>query len=428
MSDSFNRSKRVSFTLLPALLWVVIVLVGCSGEPDFRINKVEILKQESIAGLEGEQHFDDQSIRDVSNILTAMFGTPDDPHFPALGDASPINSIENLQMAAGPVKSDREGEPRGLYREHCAHCHGISGDGSGPTASFLNPYPRDFRLGKFKFKSTPIGTAPTDEDLRKTLVNGIPGTAMPSFKTLSDQELDALIDYVKYLSIRGQVERLLIREIPTLDEDMPRQIDLSLRPQPPVNGDGDGASKELSEQEEENEEVFLEQVEFILEKLDASAGSWMLDADDQTQVPEPMAAFDPDHPDYTKLVDQGRILFFGDANCAQCHGETAVGDGQTTDYDDWTNDWLKGANVDPQDPQSYQRFVEAGAFPPRNLIPRNLRIGAYRGGERPQDIFLRVRNGIEGTTMPANIKLTDEEVWAVVAYVRQLPYEHQTRN
>ena len=398
----------------------ILLLAGCSDPPEFRINQVEVLKQESIAGLKPGEHFDQQHINDVAEILTALFGTPQDPHFPALGEDSPITSIDKLKMAAGPVHSGKDGEQGGLYREHCSHCHGISGDGAGPTSSFLNPYPRDFRLGKFKFKSTPIGKTPTNEDLKTVLVNGIPGTAMPSFMTLPDKELDALVDYVKYLSIRGQVERRLIKDIATLEEEFPRLIDISLKSPKTENS-------EVNEDPAEDDEIFLEQVDLILEKLDEETGRWLDGEDAVTEVPEPPAEFDPHDVGHRDFVALGRTLYHGKANCIQCHGDTSVGDGQTTDYDDWTNDWLKGANVDTNDPESYRRFVEAGAFPPRNLIPRNLRIASYRGGSKPNDIYLRVVNGIEGTPMPATTALTEEELWAVVAYVRQLPYEHKAK-
>src|SRR5579871_3796418 len=45
-------------------------------------------------------------------------------------------------------------EGRNLYMRHCLHCHGVSGDGDGPTAQYLNPRPRDYRQGVFKFTST----------------------------------------------------------------------------------------------------------------------------------------------------------------------------------------------------------------------------------------------------------------------------------
>ena len=75
-------------------------------------------------------------------------------------DVGKLMNVSWLALAAGPVGRDEQGNPRGLYREHCAHCHGITGDGVGPTATFLNPYPRDYRKGQFKFKSTPVGQKP----------------------------------------------------------------------------------------------------------------------------------------------------------------------------------------------------------------------------------------------------------------------------
>ncbi len=89
------------------------------------------------------------------------------------------------------------------------HCHGITGDGAGPTAAFLNPYPRDYRKGVYKFKSSKKGSKPTHEDLKMVLMEGIAGTAMPSFKLLPDQEVEALLHYVRYLTARGEVERKL---------------------------------------------------------------------------------------------------------------------------------------------------------------------------------------------------------------------------
>ena len=55
----------------------------------------------------------------------------------------------------------------------------IVGDGAGPAAAVLDPYPRDFRNGLFKYTSTAGGAKPLREDLLRTLQQGIPGTAMP---------------------------------------------------------------------------------------------------------------------------------------------------------------------------------------------------------------------------------------------------------
>ncbi|MCA9217549.1 MAG: cytochrome c, partial [Planctomycetales bacterium] len=187
----------------------LVALAGCeSRKPTFSSNRVYTKKIENDAGkiLRVAQE-------DVANLVGALFGTPDEPFMladDALGVSDVLN-VDNLAVAAGPITRDNYGLGKGLYRQHCVHCHGITGDGKGPTASFLNPYPRDFRPGWFKFKSTPIGSKPTDEDLTRIIRQGIEGTAMPSFSaSLSAGEIDAIADYVRYLSIRGETERKLL--------------------------------------------------------------------------------------------------------------------------------------------------------------------------------------------------------------------------
>ena len=107
----------------------------------------------------------------------------------------------------------------------------------------------------------------------------------------------------------------------------------------------------------------------------------------------------------------------------QCHGETGIGDGQTENYDDWTNEWLKRANVDPNKPEQVNPFLQAGALPPRKIRPRNLRDLVFRGGSHPNDLYRRVKAGIEGSNMPAAPALSDVEIWSLVAYLIELPYE-----
>jgi mono/diheme cytochrome c family protein len=131
---------------------------------------------------------------------------------------------ELLERAAGPVGSNEQGNTNGLYRKHCVVCHGISGDGAGPNAAVLYPYPRDFRKGVFKYTSTPSGEEPVRADLERTVRRGLPGTAMPSFDGLTDQEVDALVEYVQYLSLRGETELELLQVVVDLG-DYP--VDLS---------------------------------------------------------------------------------------------------------------------------------------------------------------------------------------------------------
>jgi len=58
-------------------------------------------------------------------------------------------------------------------------------------------------MGIYKYRTTPMGFQPTDDDLRRTIKRGVSGTAMPTFaKTLSDRDLTAVIVYLKNLSSR----------------------------------------------------------------------------------------------------------------------------------------------------------------------------------------------------------------------------------
>ncbi len=96
-----------------------------------------------------------------------------------------------------------------VFARLCQGCHGVTGDGNGPAAKYLDPRPRDYRSGIFKFTSTPYGMKPRQEDLVRTIRKGIYGTSMPSFALLPDEELRAVVDYVLALTHRGELEILL---------------------------------------------------------------------------------------------------------------------------------------------------------------------------------------------------------------------------
>jgi mono/diheme cytochrome c family protein len=343
-------------------------------------------------------------------------------------------------MAAGPVWSDQGGK-HGLYRLHCAHCHGISGDGQGPTAQILNPYPRDYRPGIFKFKSTYTAAEPTDDDLRRIVHDGIPGTAMPSFALLPPDEIDALVEYVKYLSMRGQMETALVNFV----------------------------AEELDPEEALDPAKDAELREIVVDELLPEVVALWEEAPEQVIVPgdEPIPPADRTLEQVAESAAKGRELFYGTrANCIQCHGPTGLGDGQQTDFDNWSKahkqfidethamvgnieDLQKQLSEAPSDAKDdiRQELVETetnyrerlkivDTLPPvRNAIPRNLREGEYRGGRRPLDIYWRIAAGIPGTPMPAGGPaapgaqgtLTEEEIWQIVDYVQSLPFEPASR-
>jgi mono/diheme cytochrome c family protein len=385
------------------LCGLALAAVGCGRTPpaEFRLNMVEATKQR----LTPEQE------RQVATVLLAMFGTPDEP------TVLPETGLDEakLRLAAGPVRSDIVGRKNGLYREHCVHCHGITGDGLGPTAAFLNPYPRDYRPGVFKFKSTERADKPTHADLVRILHNGIPGSSMPSFALLPPVQVDALAEYVKYLAMRGETELALMRAFFELDDE------------------DQGKLPEARE--------FL-----VAETLEPIAARWR-DAD-AARIPVPEM---PAGIDLAASIAKGKELFYGDkANCVKCHGITALGDGQANDYDDWNKAIVEvgkevasgkekasetqTASLSPEQMaqhkadvawlEKFDRVLEGDALRPRTIPPRNLRHGIYRGGRRPLDLYYRIHAGIYGAPMPAAAgTVPPEDIWHIVNYVLSLPYQ-----
>ncbi|MBI4431840.1 MAG: c-type cytochrome [Candidatus Omnitrophica bacterium] len=90
-----------------------------------------------------------------------------------------------------------------IYQKQCAACHGVEGKGDGKAAYLLYPRPRDFASGEFRLVST-IDAGPTEEDLFKTITRGMPGSAMPSWGHLTEEERWGLVYYVRYLMEYGK--------------------------------------------------------------------------------------------------------------------------------------------------------------------------------------------------------------------------------
>ena len=89
---------------------------------------------------------------------------------------------------------------KGIYEVKCAVCHGLKGDGKGDKAGELLIKPRDFSLGLYKFRSTPSGAPPTDDDIFKTISRGLHGTAMLPWLGLTTTQKWLVTYYVKTFS------------------------------------------------------------------------------------------------------------------------------------------------------------------------------------------------------------------------------------
>lgn len=157
---------------------------------------------------------------------------------PAINPKSmPPSVLEGTYGAAAMPKAN-SGEEH--YHQRCAGCHGKDGRGNGPWARLLSSAPRNLMAGPYWLRSTGFGSggdkgddkgkdkgkaekerrpesgravAPSRQDVKLVVDNGIPGSAMPGFeKALTDKKagisgvdliLDYLFDKSSYLRKKG---------------------------------------------------------------------------------------------------------------------------------------------------------------------------------------------------------------------------------
>jgi len=352
----------------------------------------------------------------VSHLVSQLFGpnteemrVPAGSPLPEGGAriAAQVLLADGESTKPGPVLQDasKSGKPirggLGIYREHCMHCHGASGDGNGPTALFLWPRPRNFRTGIYKFTSTEgtgVDSKPTRDDLLRTLRDGIDNSSMSSFATvLSPLEMEQVLDYVVFLSLRGEVETTLA----TLGQDL----------------NDEDADTELSD-------------DVLQEAIDLVFGRWSNAAERVISPPSPRTEPSPES------VDRGKQLYLGSKGlqCFGCHGLDGKGNGESfVDYRSFVRAVFQGnpsqAKIDELKDfaeKNSKKWADDWGQP---LRPSNLLLGRYKGGRRPIDLYWRISKGINGTPMPAHFSssgsslLTSDEVWDVVNFVLALPSE-----
>jgi mono/diheme cytochrome c family protein len=281
-------------------LLALLLACGCSRLPD----STYTLRADA-ENLELSEKHKEQ----IARYLAMFHGTPANPRM-----ADPDEEAVERALAAHEAAGEEPGEPpadraagkssgthaiagsdrpgfdrlhlqqgREVYTAQCAGCHGTTGDGKGPAGAHLNPPPRDYRNGVFKFTSTPRGSKPRREDLRRILVYGAKGTSMPAFRFLSEEDLEAVIDYVMVLASRGELEISLIRE----------------------------AETELDEEDDFDPEVVAEYVQDI-------SDSWRRAED---ELVRPLTV---NPPRTEETVHKGAVAF-AELYCVKCHGPDARG-------------------------------------------------------------------------------------------------------
>ncbi len=234
----------------------------------------------------------------IDSYLTQFFGTPAHPllRIPSDDEAEGTAALKDL------IPPEHLAEGGRIYRRRCAGCHGVYGDGNGPAAAYLNPKPRDYRRGIYKFTSTPYGAKPRRADLKLTIRRGAIGTSMPAFRWLPEEELERLVDYILHVSYRGELEEALLFMAADLDED-----------------------------ESLDEEEVLARLNFIHQR-------WQ-QAQRQRVVP-----LTPEPPYTPETIAKGKLAFFV-KGCVKCHGPDGRGHTQANVGKDAWGHTVKAADI-----------------------------------------------------------------------------------
>jgi mono/diheme cytochrome c family protein len=254
-----------------------------------------------------------------------------------------------------------------LYNLHCARCHGVNGDGNGQTP--MSPKARHFGYERFKFTDTlnglrqpqgaagTLGGIPTDEVLVALLRRGIAGSPMPAFDTLKEEELRAIVGYVRTRFLKP--DRLMAARLAIELEKAKKDEEFDPK-------------KDWPPKQDKQDKWYLEVVADVT-------------ASEPCPVPTPFPAAKPGY-------EQRAAVLFNKLGCLGCHGEKGTG------------------TFDPN------RKNDNGTL----AYPRDLTAGVYKGGPEPEHVYRRIYLGIPGTPMKAFGKeATPDEIVDLVYYVKR---------
>lgn len=266
-----RRAVPPSFSPGPEVVELTTELEAEAAEAAENPDSEEDAEDDDVDEEDAEEETDELSELEIYQALQSQIGT------------------ELAQRTGTPAKMILLGEEEHskllhqgyeVYARYCTQCHGVNGDGNGPIAIQLDPKPRNYTHGVFKFTSTPYGGKPRHADLVLTVRRGVTGTSMPSFDRLSDDDVDAVVEYVLALTYRGQFEREL-------------------------------ASYAFDDEELPDEEGMDELIAEILEPWYAAANQLVMPV---TPMP-PMTA---------ETIKAGHEIFLKNA-CNKCHGKFGRG-------------------------------------------------------------------------------------------------------
>jgi cytochrome c oxidase cbb3-type subunit 3 len=296
-----------------------------------------------------------------------------------------------------PAAIAAEADGRAVYNFRCYYCHGYSGNAQTVAASFLTPPPASFTA------ATPA-TLP-EESIVRTLRDGRPGTAMKSFaQVISDAEIRAVARFVYQEFV---VNKAVNTHYHTAENGWPQHAERYGAAFPFARGEIPLSRpwEELTPDQIAGKRLFMSTCITCHDRgsADDSAATW--DArplsyprnnfsftapppPDALASASPYALHDiaPKIANLSPAQRRGETIF--QKNCAFCHAADGTG-----------KNWI-GSFLEPH--------------------PRNLRDPEFMSGLSRERFVEVVRNGLNGTSMPAwKDVLSARQISDLAAYVER---------
>jgi mono/diheme cytochrome c family protein len=123
-----------------------------------------------------------------------------------------ILSLAFVPLTHGGEEEDYEAQlevGKKAYTVRCEICHGGKGDGKGLVGVIRRSelsgrvqtiYPWDFTKAVFRFRSTPSGCLPKNDDILNIISRGIPISLMPAHDHITLEKRKAIVEYIKTFS------------------------------------------------------------------------------------------------------------------------------------------------------------------------------------------------------------------------------------
>jgi hypothetical protein len=269
-----------------------------------------------------------------------------------------------MKLGGQTVSPETLNQGHEAYTHFCYACHGDKGDGRGPSAPGMRPPPRDFTSGMFKFAGVAAGELPTDAALLEVVRRGLDGTPMLPWD-IPEGQRQAIVQYIKTFSERWKAET----------------------PGEPIKPDGADPWKGR-----EAEAVAVGQKLYHLSGVEKDAAG---------NVKGVLAGCNVCHPSYLPKVELDELA-------KQVLGAPV----------DLREDPLRPAAKESDYLVGDKKMI----FLPTDFLFHRIKVGTD-----PATLFTTIAAGIGGAGMPQwKGSIPDENLWALVHYVRHLAAQRDT--